>query len=93
MRVRLPYLKIWLATFKAFSRYFRYEVEGFEHLRDTRSALVVGYHGGPWAFDLFMLSVRMYEELGYFHRLHVESRLARRLLTEDIKPAAARQDA
>ena len=61
------YLRTWLATFRAAQRYFRYEVEGLEHLRG-RSSLLVGYHGGPWALDIFMLSARMHDELGHLPR-------------------------
>jgi len=36
---------------------FRFEVDGFEILAESEPAVVVGYHGGPWAFDLLMLGV------------------------------------
>ncbi len=57
-----------LATFKVWRRYFRFETEGFEVLRDTETSLIVGYHGGPWTFDLWMLGDRMHDQLGYFPR-------------------------
>ena len=57
-----------LASFRLWQRYFRYEVDGFEILAETEPALVVGYHGGPWALDLLMLGTRMHDELGYFPR-------------------------
>ena len=57
-----------LATFKLWRRYFRFETEGFDVLRDTESSLIVAYHGGPWTFDLWMLGDRMRDELGYFPR-------------------------
>lgn len=57
-----------LATFRFWQRYFRYEVEGFEILAETEPAVVVGYHGGPWALDLLMLGTRVHDELGYFPR-------------------------
>ena len=62
-RARLP-----LATFRLWSRYFRYEVDGFDVLAATEPSLIVAYHGGPWTFDLWMLAARMYDELGYFPR-------------------------
>ena len=63
-----PYDLASLATFKAWQRYFRFETEGFDVLRETESALIVAYHGGPWTFDLWMLGDRMHDELGYFPR-------------------------
>src|SRR5262249_10613156 len=57
----------WLATFRAAARSFRYEVRGLERLRGP-SSLIVGYHGGPWALDVFMLSARMHDELGQLPR-------------------------
>jgi 1-acyl-sn-glycerol-3-phosphate acyltransferase len=61
--VRVP-----LATFRLWTRYFRYEVDGFDVLATCEPAIVVAYHGGPWTFDLWMLATRMYDELGYFPR-------------------------
>jgi 1-acyl-sn-glycerol-3-phosphate acyltransferase len=63
-----PYDLVALATFKAWRRYFRFEVENFDVLRDTETALIVAYHGGPWTYDLWMLGDRMHDELGYFPR-------------------------
>jgi 1-acyl-sn-glycerol-3-phosphate acyltransferase len=63
-----PYEVASRATFKLWRRYFRFETEGFDVLRDTESSLIVGYHGGPWTYDLWMLGDRMHEELGYFPR-------------------------
>lgn len=63
-----PYDVLSLTTFKVWRRYFRFETEGFEVLRDTETSLIVGYHGGPWTFDLWMLGDRMHDELGYFPR-------------------------
>jgi 1-acyl-sn-glycerol-3-phosphate acyltransferase len=57
-----------LATFRLWTQYFRFETEGFEVLATTEPSLIVAYHGGPWTFDLWMLGVRMYDELGYFPR-------------------------
>jgi 1-acyl-sn-glycerol-3-phosphate acyltransferase len=55
-----------LVTVDLWERYFRFEIEGFETLRTAEPSLIVGYHGGPWAYDLFILAARMHEELGYF---------------------------
>jgi 1-acyl-sn-glycerol-3-phosphate acyltransferase len=63
-----PALTVPLATFRLCTRYFRYEVEGFEVLADSPSSLIVAYHGGPWTVDLWMLAARMHDELGYFPR-------------------------
>ena len=57
-----------LAAFRSWGRYFRYRVEGFETLEQTETSMVVGYHGGPWAFDLWILAARMQDGLGYFPR-------------------------
>ena len=57
-----------LATFRFWTRYFRFEVEGFDIVATSEPALLVGYHGGPWTFDLWMLGLRMHDELGYFPR-------------------------
>jgi 1-acyl-sn-glycerol-3-phosphate acyltransferase len=46
------------------SKYFRFECEGFDNLR-TQSSLIVGYHGSPFPVDVFMLSARVHDELGY----------------------------
>lgn len=57
-----------LATFRLWTQYFRYELEGFEIIESAEPSLIVAYHGGPWTFDLFMLATRMHDELGYFPR-------------------------
>jgi 1-acyl-sn-glycerol-3-phosphate acyltransferase len=62
------YEAVSLTTFRLWRRYFRYEVENFDVLRETPTSLIVGYHGGPWTYDLWMLGDRMHEELGYFPR-------------------------
>lgn len=55
----------WLALMAAWKRYFRYEVEGMEHLRTHDCKIVVGYHGRPLAWDLFMLGAEIHREQGY----------------------------
>ncbi len=57
-----------LATVRLWERYFRFEVQGFDVLRASEPSLMVAYHGGPWAYDLWMLAARMHDELGYFPR-------------------------
>ena len=63
-----PYEVASRATFELWRRYFRFEIDGFDVLRETESSLIVAYHGGPWTFDLWLLGDRMHEELGYFPR-------------------------
>ena len=58
-------LATWLAYFRAMRVYHRYEVEGIEILDRPGAALLVGYHGKPWADDMCMLTVSLYERLGY----------------------------
>ena len=58
-----PRVRLALATFRFWTQYFRFETEGFEVLAATEPSLIVGYHGGPWTFDLWMLGARMYGEL------------------------------
>ncbi|MCA9672359.1 MAG: acyltransferase [Myxococcales bacterium] len=63
-----PTFRALLGFMRIASRYFRYETEGFEHIRDSPSALVVAYHGRPFAWDYYCLAVRMVDELGYYPR-------------------------
>lgn len=58
-------LAIWLAVWRFWQRYHRYSVEGLEHLDGPDAALIVGYHGRPLAFDMCMLTVALYDRLGY----------------------------
>lgn len=58
-------LRVWLATMGAWKRYFRYTVEGLEHLASHDAQIVVGYHGRPLAYDLFMLGAEVYRQQGY----------------------------
>ncbi len=55
----------WLRGWRALAAYHRYEVEGLERLDGGRSALIVGYHGTPLAFDQCMLTVAIHDRLGY----------------------------
>jgi 1-acyl-sn-glycerol-3-phosphate acyltransferase len=58
-------LRCWLATMAAWKQYFRYEVEGLEHLASHEARIVVGYHGRPLAYDLFMLGAELHRMQGY----------------------------
>ena len=60
---RVP-LQLYLAAWRSARRYFRYEVEGLENLDLGRSALIVGYHGRPVAYDVCILLLEMYERHG-----------------------------
>lgn len=55
----------WLATMAAWKRWFGYTVEGLEHLRTHECKIVVGYHGRPLAWDLFLLGAEIHREQGY----------------------------
>ncbi|PRP97711.1 hypothetical protein ENSA5_32200 [Enhygromyxa salina] len=46
-------------------RWFSYTVEGMDHLRTHECKFVVGYHGRPLAWDLFMLGAEIHREQGY----------------------------
>jgi hypothetical protein len=61
---QLP-LRLWLGYWRLFQRYHRYTVEGLEHLDGPRAALIVGYHGRPFAYDMCMLTVALHDRLGY----------------------------
>jgi 1-acyl-sn-glycerol-3-phosphate acyltransferase len=58
-------LRLWVAFWRAAQRYFRYRVEGIERLVDAPPSLIVGYHGRPVAWDPSMLTVALYDRLGY----------------------------
>jgi 1-acyl-sn-glycerol-3-phosphate acyltransferase len=62
--VNLP-LQLYLGAWRAARRYFRYETTGLENLDIGRAGLIVGYHGRPYAYDLLMLLVEIYERQGY----------------------------
>jgi len=46
-------------------RYHRYEVQGIEHLLTGTPVMIAGYHGRPLAHDLCILTVEVFERLGY----------------------------
>ncbi len=64
-------LEVWLAFWRWRQRYHRYTVEGLHHLPTDRSALIVGYHARPLAYDLCMLTVEVYERRGRLPRMLV----------------------
>lgn len=58
-------LTFWLAYWRWWRLYHRYTVEGLEHLDGRRARVIAGYHGRPLAYDMCMLTVTLYERLGY----------------------------
>ena len=65
IRAHGPVLHAWLAHWRLRQRYHRYSVEGLEKLDGPEPALLVGYHGRPVAYDICLLSVALYDRLGY----------------------------
>lgn len=61
-------MQLWLNYWRYRRFYHRYSVEGLEHLDGAQPALIVGYHGRGLAYDLCMLTVTLYERLGYLPR-------------------------
>jgi 1-acyl-sn-glycerol-3-phosphate acyltransferase len=59
--------QIWLTQMQAWRHYFRYSVEGLEHLDSKRSIVAVGYHGRPLAWDLLILHEVLYRRHGRMH--------------------------
>jgi hypothetical protein len=58
-------LAVWLAAFRALRIWHRYEIIGLEPLLQPGAKLIVAYHGRPLALDQCMLTVTLYERLGY----------------------------
>jgi 1-acyl-sn-glycerol-3-phosphate acyltransferase len=56
---------LWLTAFRLLRRYHRYRIIGLETLLEPGARLIVGYHGRPLALDQCMLTVALYERLGY----------------------------
>lgn len=97
-------LAAWLAYFRAMRVYHRYEVRGIEILDRPGAALLVGYHGKPWAYDMCMLTVTLYERLGYMphgvmHKTFNQARITKWMIDglgfvtgdgEDVAEAVAR---
>lgn len=65
MRAHGVPLQAWLAYWRVLQCYHRYSVEGLETLVDAPASLIVGYHGRPTAWDMCMLTVALYDRLGY----------------------------
>lgn len=63
--MRHPALAAWLAFWRWRQVWHRYQVVGLERLLVRRSVLLVAYHGRPLAYDQCMLSVTLYDQLGY----------------------------
>lgn len=63
-RRNLPLLA-WLTFWRGMQTYHRYRVHGIEKLDGRRAMLLVAYHGRPIAHDQCMLSVSLYDRLGY----------------------------
>lgn len=57
--------RLWLGFWRAAQRYHRFEAHGLHHLDGLGPALLVAYHGKPIAYDQCMLSVSLYDRLGY----------------------------
>jgi 1-acyl-sn-glycerol-3-phosphate acyltransferase len=62
------FLRGYLGSLRAAAWWFRYEAEGWEHLERSPTSLIVGYHGRPFAWDVALLSARLYHERGYYPR-------------------------
>lgn len=58
-------LRYWLGLMSAWKGWFRYTVEGMEHLDGPGCKMVVGYHGRPLAYDLFLLGAEIHDRHGY----------------------------
>jgi 1-acyl-sn-glycerol-3-phosphate acyltransferase len=76
-------LTTWLAMFRLLRAWHRYEVIGLETLLRPGAKLIVAYHGRPLALDQCMLTVTLYERLGYLphgiiHGYFGQNRLLRR---------------
>jgi hypothetical protein len=57
--------RLWVAYWRALQYYHRYSAEGLEHLDGGEARMIVGYHGRPLAFDMCMLTIAVYDRLGY----------------------------
>jgi len=70
MRKRQPGLlfEALLALLRTSRAYHRYECEGYHNIPVDRSALLVGYHGRPFAWDYYHLALKLYEDCGYYPR-------------------------
>ncbi len=78
------YLRNYLRALRAADRYFRFETEGYETLRSAPTSLIVGYHGRPFAWDLGILSARMYDDLGYYPRTFTARSVSQVVLYREV---------
>jgi hypothetical protein len=57
---------MWLSYWRVWRRYHRYTVHGFEeHVPNDEARLIVGYHARGLAVDMCILTLEIYERLGY----------------------------
>ncbi|MBN1210768.1 MAG: acyltransferase family protein [Myxococcaceae bacterium] len=78
-------LAAWLAAFRTLRAWHRYEVRGLDSLLSPGAKLIVAYHGRPLALDQCLLTVTLYERLGYLphgiiHGYFGQNRLLRRFI-------------
>lgn len=78
-------IDLWLRQMRLWRYWFRYSVEGLEHLDGDRSVIAVGYHGRPVAWDLLMLHEVLYRRhgrmhFGLFHEAFERNPFTRRML-------------
>jgi 1-acyl-sn-glycerol-3-phosphate acyltransferase len=77
--------RAFLAYARTLARYHRYTVQGLHHVEPGRAALLVGYHGTPFAWDMFMLAATLHDRdgvmpHGIFHDIFDRYRPLRQLL-------------
>jgi len=58
-------LEVWLTFWRWTRWYHSYTVDGLEHVLTGTPMLITGYHGRPAAYDMCILTVEIYERLGY----------------------------
>jgi 1-acyl-sn-glycerol-3-phosphate acyltransferase len=67
----------WLAYWKAMRSYHRFEVTGLANLERPGAALIVGYHGRPFAHDLCMFQSFMADRTGAMPHAVIHEAFAR----------------
>lgn len=55
----------WIAYWRFWQWYHGYTVTGLDHLDGPGAKMIVGYHGRPLAYDMCMLTVAVFDRLGY----------------------------
>jgi 1-acyl-sn-glycerol-3-phosphate acyltransferase len=78
-------LRLWLDQMRLWRHWFRYSVDGLEHLDSPDSVIAVGYHGRPLAWDLLILHEVLYRRhgrlhFGVFHEAFERNRFTRWML-------------